>query len=111
LTPKLKANVVVKALLRRCDLLAIPAAVVRRGDADSGAILIKLNQFEIGSTVLAQTRTLEGELVWMRATGETPVADEAAEAYIERQRKRDPDLWVVEIEDRAGRLPLDQRVL
>jgi hypothetical protein len=109
--PRLKTGLVVQAALYLSTQRAIPMTVVRRGDADAGAILVKLNQLEQGFTVLAQTRTIDGELVWMRATGAEPVDEPAADAYIERQVKRDPDLWVVEIEDRAGRAVFTGRVI
>ena len=109
--PRLKTSIVIAAALRLSARDAVPMVVVRRGDADAGAILLKLNQLEHGVTVLAQTRTLEGELAWLKATGADPVAEAEADAYIARQVKRDPDLWVIEIEDRAGRPFFAGRIL
>jgi hypothetical protein len=109
--PRLKTGLVVQAALRLATQQAIPMVVARRGDADAGAILIKLNRLEQGFTILAQTRTLEGEIAWIRATGAVPVDEHAADDYVARQVKRDPDLWVVEIEDRTGRPIFTGRVL
>lgn len=92
----------VSAQIRLCDRAFIPAAVVRRGDPDVGTVLLKINRFEGGVTVFTQTSTLDDEAAWSRGTGPAPVTEPEADAYIARQVARDPDLWVLEIEDRKG---------
>ena len=108
---RLKSGIWVKALIRRCDLAAIGVAVVARGDTDAGAILLKLNGRDVGCSVLAQTRRPDGVLVWLRATGPAAVPETEADAYIARQRGRDPDLWVVEIDSASTEAFLDGPIL
>jgi hypothetical protein len=109
--PRLKTGLWIKALIRRCDLAAVAVAVVARGDPDSGTVLIKLNGRDDGCTVLGQARDPDGELIWMRATGSAAVAEADADTYISRQRRRDPDLWVVEIECGSPANILDGRIV
>lgn len=108
---RLKSAIRVKALIRRCDIAAIGVAVTARGDPDAGAILLKLIGRDDGVTVLAQARRPDGTAVWLRATGPEPIAEPEADAYIARQRGRDPDLWVVEIESAAVETLLDMPIL
>ena len=89
----------------------MPVFVVRRGYADAGAVLLKLNLLDGTAMVLSQVRTAEGDLAWMRATGPAPVPETEADAYVERQVRYDPDLWVLELEDREARHPLDEPVI
>jgi hypothetical protein len=108
---RLKTGFWIRALIRRCDRAAIPIAVLARGDEDAGAILLKFNSGIPGCLVLTQARGQEGELLWMRATGPAPVAEPDADAYIARQRRRDPDIWVLEIETGSAKTLLDEPVV
>ena len=106
----LKAGIWVQAQIRVCDKNALPAVVVRRGNPDAGTILLKLNRFDAGYEVLTQVRTAEGNRAWMRSIGDNPVQESEADAYIERQLKFDPDIWVLEIEDSDCRNEIDGEV-
>lgn len=108
---RLKTRLVVQAAVRLCSVRAVPVAVTRRGDEDAGTILVKLNRFDLGCTVLVETRAPDGARAWLRATGEAPVSEADADAYIARQRGRDPDLWVVEIDSLSADAVLDAPVL
>ena len=109
--PRLKAEIWVKALIRRAEVGGASAMVVRRGDNSSGVVLVKLSTPDRRAKVLTSTRSGDGTLQGMAGTGLEPVADADAEAYVERQRKFDPDIWVVEIEDREGRHFLQEPVV
>ena len=95
--PRVKAGLWVSMALRMGDRDGRPGVVVRKGDADAGGILVVLRGRE-GLTVLSQVRGATGDVAWLRATGAAPVDQPAADAYIARQVKFDPDLWVLEFE-------------
>jgi len=109
--PRLKAEIWVKALIRRCEVEGAAAMVVARGDATSGVVLVKVNSLDGLTRVFSPARAGDGSFQWLSGTGVEPVAEVEADAYIARQRKFDPDLWVVEIEDRAGRHFLQEPVV
>jgi hypothetical protein len=109
--PRLRAKIWISATIRACHSQGISATVARRGDADAGAVLIKQNLMGKGFCVLTQVRDANGRPAWLRGTGAEPVGEADADAYIARQVDRDWDLWVVEIDDRDGRLPFAGTVL
>ncbi len=101
--PRIKTEHWVHAHLRRCAIEAVPAFVIRHGDNERGMVLLKINTLGSGCKVLIQARDIEGKLGWLAALNGDLVAEADADSYIERQVRNDPDLWVVEIEDREGR--------
>lgn len=109
--PRLKSKMLVQAGLRHCMALGLMATVVRSGDEDAGAVYLKINRLGPGFTILALARELDGGLKWRSRTGDKPVQEACADAVLEKERRIDPDIWVLEIEDREGRNPLENAML
>lgn len=107
--PRLTTDVWVSALIRRASGTGAFAAVLHKGDPTGGAVLVKVVNRRAGDTRLyASAVRGQGERVWMRPTKATDEPE--VDAYIERQRRYDPDLWAVEIEDPWGRHHLTEPV-
>jgi len=109
--PRLKAGIWVKMALRMADLDGRPGMVLRHGDPDAGSVLVVLRNRDGGLCVLSQTRDPDGALAWMRATGAAPVDQDAADAYVARQAKYDPDLWVLEFDAPDLRPPFEAKIV
>lgn len=105
---RLKAGLLVQAILRLYDLALVPAALRRRGDADAGAVLVKIALDREQALLMSQVRDVEGRAAWLRSG---PDADATIEAAIAKAIARDPDIWVIEAEDPRGQLPFDAPVL
>ena len=103
---RLTAEMWVSAYLTRLRLENIPAFVVRKGEATAGQVLIKLNRLD-GSAILFQrivdilTDTRKWDVLF-------DGTEDEVDASVERQSGFDPDLWVIEVEDKAGRHLLDE---
>ncbi|MBX9701784.1 MAG: DUF1491 family protein [Acetobacteraceae bacterium] len=107
---RVKSGIWVSMALRLADIAGRSGAVLRKGDPDSGGVLCVLRGRE-GLVVLSQVRDAEGRAAWLRGTGAAPVAQDAADAYVERQVRYDPDLWVVEFEAPDLVPPFEGRLL
>ena len=101
----------VKAHIKRLNLEGIPVVVIRHGDPHSGIVILKLNQHDEGFRVMSQMRHADGQLGWLEMCEGKSVSEEEADAYISRQTLRDPDLWVLEVEDRYGRHWFDGNII
>ena len=98
--PRLKAGLWVAAYLARLRVLDIPAFVTAHGDDTAGAVLVKLATLDGQARLFQRSFDASGQRVWMTlAKG----AEDDVDAAVTRQRRFDPDLWVVEVEDRQGR--------
>jgi hypothetical protein len=106
---RLKSAIWVAAYIRRCNGESAFAAVRRRGAEEAGAIFIKLNRLD-GTAELfgpapqsAFDEAHPTDRAFVRSLGEAPVPEAKVEERIGREIRFDPDAWIIEIEDRAGR--------
>ena len=110
---RLKSGIWVAAYLRRCNVEGVFAAVRRRGAEEAGAVFILVNRLD-GTAVLygpapqsAFDEARPADRAFIRGLKNENPTDADAEAYLARQIKFDSDIWIVEVEDRAGRNFLD----
>jgi len=104
---RLKTAIWIGAQVRLCSRMGLPATVARHGDDDAGQVLVKLNRLDRGCEVYVRTMGRDGSPAWRAASGPAPVPEADCDALIAREVGRDPDLWVLEIEDREGRRPFE----
>ena len=109
---RLKSNYWVAAYLRRCQVNGVFAAVRRRGAEEAGAVLVKLALLDgramlftpAPQTAYDESRPIERIFA---ATSPQPVSEPSVEERLAKEVRFDPDVWIVETEDRAGRHFLD----
>lgn len=115
---RLKSGIWASAYLRRCNIEGAFAAVRRRGADEAGAVFIKLNRLDgtgilygpAPQSVFDDARPAD-RLFTIVLGRDGPVPDAEIEARLTRELKFDPDIWIVEVEDRAGRNFLDDAVV
>ncbi len=95
----------VKAYLNRLRLAGIPGFVVARGDAVAGAVIVKLSTLDGRAESFQRSFDPEGSRVWVTLL---KGRDKDVEASLQKQRQFDRDIWIIEVEDNAGRHLLDE---
>lgn len=99
---QVRADFWVDALIRRAESGLAAAYVIRRGDEHAGAVLVKVVQSRQVCRLYVPQRDEMGERIWVPHSREASGEDEI-DAYCQRRVRSDPDLWIIEIEDRQGR--------
>ncbi len=108
---RLPTALLVDATLRPLNGRGIFYYITNKGNHASGIIMLKLNSLGQGCTLLIQQRDLDGNLGWTHALGEENVEEAKADEYITRSIARDPDLWVIEIEDPQRHNPFEGKMI
>lgn len=113
---RLKSGIWVSAYLRRCMTEGAYAVVRRRGAEEAGAVFIKINRLDGTADLFgpapqsAFDEAHPADRAFSVCLPSQPVPEPEVEKYLTREIRFDPDVWIVEVEDRAGRNFLDQIV-
>lgn len=113
---RLKSGIWVAAYIRRCFVEGASAVLRRRGAEEAGAIFIKVDHLDGTASLFGpapqsafdEAQPMERAFAPLLKAQPAPIAD--IEARLVRELRYDPDLWIVEVEDRAGRHFLDHVV-
>jgi hypothetical protein len=109
---RLKSNIWVAAYLRRCQTAGVFGAVRRRGAEEAGAVFVKVATMDGNAmlyvpapqTVYDESRPIERLFI---PVSSGPVPEPSVEERLAKEIRFDPDAWIIETEDKAGRHFLD----
>lgn len=109
--PRLRAEMRATARIRACNVAGFPAFLRRRGERDAGGILIKVSHLDGHALLYEPTMGPDGGSAWLCSSGSAPADEAHVETMIARRLAGDPDLWVIEIEDRGRAWLPDEPVI
>ena len=103
--PRLKSAIWAAAHVRRCFVAGLFAAVVKKGAEEAGAIFVMIDRLDGTARLLGPAPGAsiadDGSRRWIDETqGFAPRSETLA--ILDRRKRSDPDLWIVEIEDKSG---------
>jgi len=109
---RLRADIFVSAYIRRCMVEGCYAVMRRRGAAEAGAIFVKIDRLD-GSCALfgpaPQTELAEAGIdrLWHRMHEAEWIDCALTEERLRKEIGFDPDIWIIDVDDRQGRVFLD----
>jgi hypothetical protein len=109
---RLRSDIFVSALIRLAETQGAVAMLRRRGAAEAGAIFVKVDRLDGAAALYGpapQSEQLPAGVarLFTRLHVEEWRDPLAAEERLQREIAFDPDIWIVEIEDRKGRAFVD----
>ena len=105
---RLPTHLWLEAKIRELTARGQGVYVTHRGDAANGVVLLKIVDMAGGCCLLTQQRDLDGALQWVNALSDGRPDEKTADDYIRRAVMVDPDVWVIELEDRQLRNPFSE---
>lgn len=98
MSARLASSLLVGALMRRITSEGGYATILAKGDETAGAILLVCCDRGIIQTVIEQLLAPDGSYRWARVGPQLPRDEADVNVYLEKRRRFDPDLWLVELD-------------
>jgi hypothetical protein len=103
--PRLKSEIWVHAFIRRLATEGKNAVVLQKGHEEAGVIFVVINHLDGLHDILAPppgpSVDEEGDRHFEKANT-SPMTWFEAKEWLDRRKKSDSDIWIVEAEDRDG---------
>ena len=108
---RLPTGIWMEAHLRRLNGEGVSYYIVNKGAYASGTVLVKIIGSNDECVLMSQQRDMDGNLGWMHVLGQETVEETDADSYIRRSITRDPDVWIIEIEDKSMTNPFEGKIV
>lgn len=96
--PRLPAQLEVQALVRQVQAAGGFATVLAKGEVDAGTILVVTCENGNNSNIYERMPGLAGQRLWHSVKRHDPENPHKFQEYIDRRRRQDGDLWIVELD-------------
>lgn len=97
--PRMPVHLWIEAKIRELTMQGIGVYVTQKGERNDGTVLLKIVDCKGQCKLLIQQRNLDGVLEWVNALNSDIIDEAEGDAYIRRSITRDPDQWVIEVEN------------
>lgn len=94
---RLPAKLEVSALVRQAESAGGFGAVLHKGEAESGTILVVLVENQQDARLFERMPRLDGTRGWTCSKVQTIDNKQEFEDYLQRRKRQDPDVWIVEL--------------
>ena len=103
---RLRTDIWIQAYVRRCFTQGLWASVSRKGDPDAGAVMVRLDRLDGRMCLYAPAPggafAEDGDRRWIELFGDSETASCEITEYLEKQLRYDPDIWIIDVENRTG---------
>lgn len=96
--PRLGSAVLVDALRRRVEAQGGTGMVLAKGDPLAGAVLVVVTERGAVASILERVLAADGGYGWRSVHDSAAQSVFEPEKFLERRRRFDPDLWVLELD-------------